>query len=101
MSDKAIAISAGAGEDASLGAYLAAPAATDAVFARMHFSGKFYAALAQSFEKLKDKMPAEQQAQFDQQEKLFAMYEKWLRAIDIEFVATAGGIVIRENVEQN
>jgi hypothetical protein len=101
MSDKAIAIAAGTGEDALLGAYLAAPAASDAVFLRMHFSGAFYGVLAKAFDMLKAKMPADQQAQFDQQRQMFAMYEKWLRTIDISLTAVANGIALRETIEQN
>jgi hypothetical protein len=101
MSDKAIALAAGAGEDATLGAYLAAPAASSPVFIRMYFSGKLYSVMAQSFDKLKATLPAQQRAEFDQQSKLFAMYEKWLRSAEITFVATPTGIALHETVEQN
>jgi hypothetical protein len=101
MSDKAIAIAAGVGEDATLSAYLGAPAASSPVFVRMYFSGKIYSVMAQSFDKLKASLPAERRAQLDQQSKLFAMYEKWLRSAEIVFVATATGIAMHETVEQN
>ena len=101
MSDKAIALAAGDGEDATLGAYLAAPAATSPVFIRMYFSGKLYSVMAQSFEKLKANLPTEKRAELDQQSKLFAMYEKWLRSAEITFVATPTGIALHETVEQN
>jgi hypothetical protein len=101
MSAKAIAIAAGTGEDAKLGAYLAAPAATDAVFLRMYFSGKFYAVMSQSFDKIKTALPADKQAQLDQEAKMFALYEKWLRFGEVTFIATKTGIAIHETVEQN
>ena len=101
MSDKAIAIGAGAGQDALLGAYLKAAPATEAVFLRMSFSGKLYALIAQSAEKMKAMLPADQQSQWDQQKKLFAMYEKWLKRGEISFIATKSGIAIRETIEQN
>jgi hypothetical protein len=101
MSDKAIALAAGAGEDATLSAYLAAPAASSPVFLRMYFSGKLYSVMAQSFDKFKGALPAEKRAELDQQSKLFAMYEKWLRSAEITFVATPTGIALHETVEQN
>ncbi|MDR3389181.1 MAG: hypothetical protein P4L92_19230 [Rudaea sp.] len=101
MSDKALAIAAGAGEDAGLGAYLSAPPASEPVFMRMYFSGKIYALMAQSFEKIKAAMPADKQAQLDEQAKLLAMYEKWLRSGEITFIATKTGIAMHETVEQN
>ncbi len=101
MSDKAIAIAVGAGQDATLGAYLGAPAASEPVFMRMVFSGKLYSLMAQSFAKMKAVLPADKQAQFDQQTKLFAMYEKWLRSGEIILVATPSGIALHETVEQN
>jgi len=101
MSNQAIAIAAGTGQDALLGTYLAAPAASDAVFLRMHFSGAFYGVMAKGLDLLKAKMPADQQAQFAQQQQMFAMYEKWLRTIDISLTAVANGIALRETIEQN
>ena len=101
MSDKAIAIGAGAGEDASLGAFLKAAPANEAVFLRMSFSGKLYALIAQSAEKMKAMLPADQKAQWDQQKNLFAMYEKWLRRGEISFIANKNGIAVRETIELN
>jgi len=101
MSNKAIAFAAGTGEDALLGAYLAAPSAGDAVFLRMHFSGAFYGVLAKAFDTLKAKLPPEQQVQFDQQQRLFSTYEKWLRTADISLTAVANGIALRETIELN
>jgi hypothetical protein len=71
------------------------------VFIRLYFSGKFYSVLAQSFDKMKAALPAEKRAELDQQSKLFAMYEKWLRSAEIVFVATPNGIAMHETVEQN
>jgi len=104
MSDKAIALAVGAGEDATLGAYLAAPAANEPVFMRMVFSGKLYALLAQSFAKMKAALPADKQAQLEQQARLFAMYEmygKWLGSSEVILITTPGGIALHETVEQN
>ncbi len=101
MSDKAIALAAGAGEDATLGAYLAAPAAHDAMFLRMSFSGRLYGLIAQSAGRMQAALPPEQQARFEQQKRLFALYEKWLRRGDFTLTATQGGIVLHEVVEQN
>jgi hypothetical protein len=101
MSDKAIAIGAGAGEDAALGAYLKAAPANEAVFLRMSFSGKLYALIAQSAEKMKAMLPDDQKTQWDQQKKLFAMYEKWLKRGEISFIANKNGVAIRETIEQN
>ncbi|HST28840.1 MAG TPA: hypothetical protein VLK26_10780 [Rudaea sp.] len=101
MSPKALAAAIGNGEDTSLGAYLAAPAANEPVFLRMSFSGKFYGMLAHAFEKVQAMMPADKQAQFAQQSKMMAVYENWIRSADIELVATPTGIALRETVEQN
>ena len=101
MSPKALAVAVGKGEDATLGAYLNAPAANEPVFLRMTFSGKFYGMLAHTFENVKAMLPAEKQAQLDQQSKLMAVYENWIRSADIEMVATPTGIALRETVEQN
>lgn len=101
MSSTAIAIAAGSAEEAGLNAYLSAPAANDAVFLRMVFSGKFYGLLAQAFERMQTMLPTEKQAQLAQQSKLMAMYENWIRSVDMEFTATPNGIALHETVEQN
>lgn len=101
MSPKALAVALGAGEDASLGAYLNAPAANEPVFFRMSFSGKFYAMLAHTFERIRAMLPAEKQADLAQQSKMMAIYENWIRSADIQMVATPTGIALRETVEQN
>ena len=101
VSDKAIAIGAGTGEDAGLSAYLQAPVASEAVFLRMSFSGKLYGLIGQSADRIKTALPAEQKAQWEQQKKIFAFYEKWLRRGEFTFTANKNGIAIREVVEQN
>jgi len=102
MSDKAIATATGAGQTTTaLEDYLRAPAASEPVFLRLYFSGKFYALLAQSFDKLEALMPAEQHAHYAQQKKMFALYEKALRAVEITLTATPSGIALHETVEQN
>jgi hypothetical protein len=101
MSDKALAIGAGVGEDATLSGYLNAAPASEPVFLRLHFSGKVYALMAQSFEKMKAMLPADQQAHFDEQARLLAMYEKWLRSGEITFTATKTGVAVHETVEMN
>ncbi|MEP6483823.1 MAG: hypothetical protein ABJB01_05185 [Rudaea sp.] len=101
MSSDALAMSSGAGEDATLGAYLAAAPAKDPVFLRMHFTGKLYALMGDMFTKFKAAMPADKQQQIDMQTKIFATYEQWMKSADITFTANANGIAIHEVVEQN
>ncbi|HEX3896093.1 MAG TPA: hypothetical protein VHW73_07775 [Rudaea sp.] len=101
MSSDALAISSGAGEDATLGAYLAEPAAKDPVFMRMHFTGKMYGLMSDMFNKFKAMMPPDRQADIDMQTKVFAAYEQWLKSGDFTFVANPNGIAIHEVVEQN
>jgi hypothetical protein len=101
MSDKAIALATGADDIATLGAFLAAPAASPAVFMRMHFSGALYGWMAHSFEKMRAAMPADAQKHLAQQEKVFALYEKWLRSSQITLTAAPTGIVMEQVIELN
>jgi hypothetical protein len=101
MSPQALAVAVGNGEDATLGAYLNAPAASEPVFFRTHHSGRLYGMLAHEFDKMKARLPADRQAQFAQQSKAMLVYENWIRSADIELVATPTGIALRETVEQN
>jgi hypothetical protein len=102
MSDKAIATATGTGQTtAALEDYLRAPAASEPVFLRMYFSGKLYALMAQSFDKIAALMPAEQKERYAQQKKMFALYEKALRSVEITLTATPTGIALHEIVEQN
>ena len=101
MSEKAIALSAGAGEEATLGEYLAAAPAATTIFMRTHITGAFYGVMARYFDVLKAAMPASKHDQFDQQTKLFAVYEKSLHNIEFTFEANANGIGMHETVETN
>lgn len=101
MSDKAIALATGADDIATLGAFLAAPAASPAVFMRMHFSGAVYGWMAHSFEKMRAAMPADAQNHLAQQEKVFALYEKWLRSSQITLTVAPTGIVMEQVIELN
>ena len=101
MSDKAIGVSAGAGTGTALEGYLRAAPAGEPVFLRMYFSGKFYALLAQSFDKLQAMMPAEQHDRYERQKKMFGLYEKMLHSGEITLVATPTGIALHEVIEQN
>jgi len=101
MSDKAVAFATGADDIASLGAYLADPAAATPVFLRMHFSGVVYGWMARSFEAMKESMPADKQSQFQLQTQMFGMYEKWLRSSDFTLTATPTGIQMQQVIELN
>jgi len=101
ISDKAIGVAAGADEAAALESYLRAPPASEAVFLRMYFSGKLYRLLAESFDKLAAAMPAKERTRFEQQKKMFGLYEQALRAVEITFTATPTGIALHETIEQN
>ena len=91
----------GADDIASLGAYLAEPAATTPVFVRMHFSGVVYGWMARSFEAMKQSMPADKQSQFQLQTQMFGMYEKWLRSSDFTLTATPTGIRMQQTIDLN
>lgn len=97
--DKAIAIAAGKGEETGLHDFLAAPAATTPVWLRMRFSGAIYGQLSRVTELLKGQLPAAKRDRFEQQQKLYAIYEKMLRSIDFGFEVNAQGVAIHEVVE--
>lgn len=101
MSDKAIAFATGNDQIASLPAFLAAPAANNPVFLRMHFTGAVYGWMAHSFEKMKAVLPAENQKTYDQQIKMFGIYEHWLRSNDVTLTALPNGIQMRQTLEVN
>jgi hypothetical protein len=101
MSDKAIAFATGADDVASIGAYLAAPAAATPIFLRLHFSGVVYGWMARAFEAMKASMPADKQNQFEQQIVMFGMYEKWLRSSDFTLTATPTGIQMKQTIDLN
>jgi hypothetical protein len=101
MSDKAIAIAAGANEDATLAAYLNAPAAPTPVFMRTYFTGSFYGVMARAMQKMKASLPTEQRERLEDQTKMFALYEHWLRSGEMLLTANAAGISFEEIVEMN
>ncbi len=101
MSDKAIAFATGADDVASLGTWLAAPAATTPVFMRMHFSGAVYGWMSRSLDTMKAAMPADKQSQFQLQTQMFGMYEKWLRSSDFTLTATPTGIRMQQAIDLN
>lgn len=100
MSDKAIAFASGA-ESAALPAFLAAPAASEAVFLRVHVAGAVYGWMARGFGAMKTSLPPASQQNLDQQIKLFGVYEKWLRTNDFALTATPTGIRMRQTIEVN
>jgi len=99
MNDRALALSAGAGEEAGLGAFLTAPAAAEPMFLRMQFTGAMYGHLGSMFDAMAPLIPAEQRADIDAQKQLFALYEKWLERIEVTMTANDGGVALRETVE--
>ncbi len=99
VNDKAIAIAAGKGEDAGLHDFLVAPAAATPTVMHMHFSGAIYGAMSHYAELLKASLPAAKRDQAEQQQQLFAVYEKFLRSIDIRIETNAQGIALHEVVE--
>ena len=99
MTDKAIALSAGQGSEAMLGAYFAAPPSATQVFLRVHFSGALYGLLGKYADVMQTAMPAAQKDQFGAQTKLFALYEKMIRSGEFTFEANANGIGMRETVD--
>jgi len=97
VSDKAIAMATGKGEEANLGEFLAAAPAATPVFMRMQFSGAVYGLMARYGDMFKmhdSKSPIDQT-------KLFSFYEKLLRSIEFTFEANATGIVMHETVDTN
>jgi hypothetical protein len=98
---KAIALAAGKGEETGLHDFLTAPAATTPVWLRMRFSGTIYGQMSRVVEMLRGQLPAAKRDRFEQQQKLYAIYEKMLRSIDFRFEANAQGVAIHEVVEMN
>jgi hypothetical protein len=101
MNDKAIALSAGAGEDATLSAWLTAAPASEPVFFRMYFSGSLYGQFGEWTKTFAAFMPEAQRKDIDDQRALFAIYEKWIRGIEIRLTAKSNGIEIFERFESN
>ena len=101
MTADTIALSSGTGEDATLGAFAAAPAAKDPVFMRFHFTGQVYKLMADMMDKAAAALPPDKQNQLAAQKKLFQAYEQVLKYGDITLTATPTGIGFHETVEQN
>ncbi len=100
VSDKAIAVATGKGEEANLGEFLSAPAATSPVFLRMQFSGAIYGLMGRYSDMLKHQLRPDKADALDQT-KLFALYEKMLHAVEFSFEANASGIAMHETVDMN
>lgn len=99
MDNNALALSAGAGEEAGLGAFLTAPAAAEPVFLRMRITGALYGRLGGMLDTFGALLPAEQRADMDAQKQLFALYEKSIAHIEFSMTANDGGVALRESAE--
>jgi hypothetical protein len=98
MNDRALAVSAGAGEEATLSAFLTAPAASESMFMRMHFTGAMYARLGGVFDVMAPLIPEEQRADIDTQKQMFKLYEKWIDSAEITLTAKNDGVSLLETV---
>lgn len=99
MNDQAIALSAGSGEEATLSAFLTAPAAAEPVFLRMRFTGAMYARLGGVFDAMGPLIPQEQRADIETQKQMFALYEKWIDHAEFTMTARNDGVSLLETVE--
>lgn len=99
MDNNALALSAGAGEEAGLGAFLSAPAATEPVFLRMRLTGALYGRLGGMLDTFSMLLPAEQRSDIDAQKQLFALYEKSIAHIEFSMTANDAGVALRETAE--
>lgn len=99
MTDKALGVSAGKGEEATLSAFLAAAPAAQAQFFRLHFSGDLYGQLGAMIDRFAAFLPAEQQADLDSQKQLFAIYQRTIRFVEISVLADSGGVAFQEAIE--
>ncbi|MBL8299783.1 MAG: hypothetical protein JNN30_15710 [Rhodanobacteraceae bacterium] len=98
MNDRALAVSAGAGEEATLSAFLSAPAANEPVFMRAYFAGAMYARLGSVFDMTAQMLPEEQRADYDTQKQLFKLYEKYIDHAEFTLTAKQDGISLLETV---
>ncbi len=98
MTDKAIALTTGAGEDATIGAYFAAPPSATPVFFRLYFSGALYGLLGKYSDLALANLPAAQKNNIVDQAKLFALYEKMIRSGEFTFEMNPNGLGVRETV---
>lgn len=96
MNDRALAVSAGAGEEATLEAFLNATAAADSQFMRMHFSGAMYARMGNVFDVMAPLLPQEQRDEFETQKQMFKLYEKWIDRVEFSLTAKNDGISLIE-----
>ncbi len=71
------------------------------MFLRFHFTGEFYKLMGDMMDKAAAAMPADKQAQFAAQKKMFAAYEQMFKYGDMTLTATPTGISFHETVEQN
>ena len=101
MTSDTIGLSSGAGEDATLGAFIATPPAKDPVFLRFHFTGQFYKLMGDMMDKAAAAMPPDKQQAFAAQKQMFASYEQMFKFGDVTLTATPTGIAFHETVEQN
>ncbi|WP_257386651.1 hypothetical protein [Tahibacter caeni] len=99
MDNQALALSAGAGEEAGLSAFLTAPAAKEPVFLRMQLTGAMYGRFGGMFDAMGALIPAEQRADLEGQKQLFALYEKWFARIAFTLTANDAGVAMHETVE--
>lgn len=98
MSDRALALSAGAGEQAALETFLNAPGASEPVFLRMHFTGAMYARFGGLFDKIGGLLPEDQRADIETQKQMFALYGKWIDRIEFTLTAKPDGVALLETV---
>lgn len=80
----ALAVGVGDGEDAKLPGTLTAPAGDGDTLMRMHFDGKMYQLLASWMGRLSAMMPAQNQAQVQQQAAMFDQMSKMIASGNIE-----------------
>ena len=98
MTDKAVALATGQGEEAMLSAYFAAPPSATPVFFRMYFSGALYGLLGKYSDLALANLPAAQKDNLGDQAKLFALYEKMIRSGEFTFEMNPNGLGVRETV---
>ncbi|MGA9333136.1 MAG: hypothetical protein WBV39_02545 [Rudaea sp.] len=101
MSDKALAVAAGTGEEAALTKFLAAPVAEKPEFLRISGSGEIYTLMSDFVGQMQSKLPAAAKDQFEAQTRLFKVYEKWIHSFELNMSVNARGIALEESVEQN
>lgn len=98
VTDKAIALISGQGEESTLPAYFAAPPSSTPVFLRMHFSGAIYGLLGKYSDTLIANLPADQKTDFAAQAQLFSLYEKMIRSGEFTLEINPNGIAMRETM---